>query len=529
MDQYLERGKEVIKILINNGCEAYLIGGAVYNAILEQSVEEAEITTNATPEMIKGIFSEARVEEEKAGVYVYFYGYKFLISTFKFEEKFKDNRKPSRYHYSKNLHDDLATRDFTINAIAMSYAGKLTDAYRGFEDLKKKKIRTIGNPKIRFTESPLRMLIAIRFISELGFNLESKTGRVLKQKSKLLANLEISEMIDEIRRILQGKFFKKALKVMVSSGVYKRIPVLKYEFKRLANAFRPVSIDTILASSFIQNKDFSESWAPLCQNPERVRTVVELALAQPKGKYNPKDLFNYGLDICLEANRINNMLKKAPKRSKKIKRAYEDLPVHSVSEMRFTEKDLADLIGGKTSFSEQVYQEILYKVVCEELPNDYEHLKLFAQSTLKTFYGELPQREEKTVEIPIENTYQEEKVYDIEEPKAVPETVSKADFSNPINYASTETKEISDLQKRIEDLERQNLEIKLKSDVESLVGQNLEMLEDMNYIEGTEKILISRELTEMYRKLITKVDPRLRSLNNQNQKERTDLKNEKED
>lgn len=535
MDQYLERGKEILKILINNGCEAYLIGGAVCNTILELPFDEAEITTNATPDMVKGIFSEVKVEEEGLGsVRLYYYGYQFIVSTFKTEEKFRDNRKPVRIHYSKNLHDDLATRDFTINAIAMSHGGKLTDAYRGFEDLQKRKVRTIGNPKVRFSEDPGRILIALRFVSELGFNIESKTYRALCRKAKLLSNMEIPAMVKEIKRILNGKYFKKALMLIYKSGVYKRIPVLKYEFYRLATKYRPESIETFLACSFVQNKGFEEKWQELSQNPEQLRKVVELALNKPKCKYETTDLFTYGIDICLEANKVNNLLGKSRKLTRQIRRAFDALPIRSASEMTFTEKDLADLTGGSSSFNDQIYDGILMKVVKEELPNDFDALKAYAISSLKTFYGDNPPKEEVKPEVVAaapstlpEPNYIEEELAPLTEPvyqqQPYPGNQAKPQTSLPAS-------EVEDLQRRIKELERQNMEIKLSRDVDNLVGQNLEMLKEMNYIDGTEKILISRELKELYRKLITNVNPRLRSLKNSDSifAERNDDNNEKE-
>ena len=84
MTEHLERGKEILKILINNGCEAYLIGEAVCNTILNLPFQEVEVTTSATPDMVKGIFNEHKVEDEADGyVRLYYLGYQFLIGTFK--------------------------------------------------------------------------------------------------------------------------------------------------------------------------------------------------------------------------------------------------------------------------------------------------------------------------------------------------------------------------------------------------------------------------------------------------------------
>ena len=273
MEHYLERGKkEVLKILINNGFEAYMIGEAVYKLIKGTPFNEIDIITNATPDAVKGIFSNAKVENEKEGsVRLTYMGYSFIIRTFRLEEKFKDNRNPIRLHYSKNLKDELAACDFTINAIAMSYGGKLTDAYKGYEDIKKRRIKAIGSPKVRFTEDPLRMLIAIRLSSELGFKIERKTFAAMRKKAKLLKDVDPSLMESELRRIFNGKYFKRALAYLVDSNVYKYLKALRKGIKQLSSNYKRISIDSILACSYVLNKSFSTTWNNLSDNPDRLR------------------------------------------------------------------------------------------------------------------------------------------------------------------------------------------------------------------------------------------------------------------
>jgi len=554
-EQYLEKGKEVLKILINNGCEAYLIGGAVCNTILQIPFDEIDVTTNATPDMVKGIFSQAKVEDETDGsVRLFYSGYQFVISTFRIEDKHRDNRRPSKIHYSKNLHDELACRDFSINAIAMSYGGKLTDAYRGFQDIQKKRIKTIGNPRVRFSEEPLRLLIAIRLVSELGFKIERKTLKALRVRSKLINNLKTEIMIKELKRILNGKYFKKALEIIVETKIYKRIPVLNKEFKRLYNHYRKVDVDTFLACAFVKNGSYVVELEDLSEDKDYLKRIVDLAIVTPKSKYDSVLLFNYGLEICQEANYVNWLLKKSKKKIRRIKKDFNLLPIQKVCDLKFKGEDILELTSNQAgNYVQTIVDNMIMKILKKEIVNEYDPLKLYAISTLREmgalpsidddYYYEGPKRSEyhededsKYVETPITQVESNQTISRSfgNEYKKVEEitplyTESKIDqIERKVNEyeRSLRVKE-----NQIKELERRSLEYKLDNDVNNIVGQNLEILKEMNYIDkGAEKVYLSRELKEVYRGLITNVDPKYRSLKeNQNEKEGNDLKNEKKD
>ena len=106
-------------------------------------------------------------------VRLYLGEFEYIIGTFK-EEVRSESRKTLQSHYSKSLVDDLHRRDFTINAMAMSHSGKVTDVLNGYEDLQKKRIKAIGKPRLRFNEEPIRILKAFRLVSELGFKIDNQ-------------------------------------------------------------------------------------------------------------------------------------------------------------------------------------------------------------------------------------------------------------------------------------------------------------------------------------------------------------------
>ncbi|HEY8395809.1 MAG TPA: hypothetical protein VIK96_03435 [Bacilli bacterium] len=533
MNEQIELGKELLKILIGKGCEAYLIGEAVCYYILGLPIKEVEITTSATTDMLKGIFSEYKVEDEAEGyVRLYYRGYQFLIGTFKLGTNYRDDRKPLRMHYSKNLHDEVSSRDFTINSIAMSPAEKYTDIYRGYEDLRRKKIKTIGNPKTRFEEDPLRILIAFRFVSELGFRIEKRTYQAMRKKAKLLSKLEVKDMVKEMRRILNGDYFKKALVLLVDSGIYKRIPVLRYEFKRLRNNYRPESADIFLACAFVKAGGYQDDWGPVSENEEHLFEIVDLALANPRGNFSPKDLFFKGLDSCIEANRVNHLLKKSRKKDKHIRRAFDRLPIHTGSELAFSENDLRNLTKGRNTYNDQILETIVLKVLVGELQNDYQTIKDFVIASLKTYYGDsiLSYIDTETSPESVPNNAVENPVKQIREENYTGISGNDNYQATSSYYSETEPNpdnKIESLEEKIRRLERQNLEMELNRLVDNLTAQNLDILAEMGYIKGAEKIVVTREMKKFYRDLIINIDPKLRPL--KFSKERNDSNYEKED
>ena len=243
-EKYLEKGKEILKSLINNGCEAYFTGELVRNKILGIDFNSIEICTSATPENVRSIFSGNRVEVVNDGLVKLTVGeFDYLVGTFK-EEIRSESRKALQSHYSKSLIDDLQRSDFTINAMAMSHSGKVTDAFNGYEDLQKKRIKAIGKPRLRFNENPARILTAFRLVSELGFKIDKATYSAMRN-NKMLANVPVGVLVEELKHIINGPNFRKALAYIVDSNAYRRIPILGVEFKRLNKKYHEENLETI--------------------------------------------------------------------------------------------------------------------------------------------------------------------------------------------------------------------------------------------------------------------------------------------
>lgn len=203
-----EPATEVLLGLENAGFEAYLVGGCVRDLLIGKTPKDWDITTNATPEEIQSIFENSFYENDYGTVGVKTESEDVTlkvieVTPYRLESDYSDHRHPDKILFSKNLKDDLARRDFTMNAIALS-KGQIVDPYKGQEDLEKGVIRTVGNPKERFLEDALRILRAIRFASELGFIIDSDTVKAIEEQASLLEKISRERIKDEFVKLIMS-------------------------------------------------------------------------------------------------------------------------------------------------------------------------------------------------------------------------------------------------------------------------------------------------------------------------------------
>lgn len=201
---------ETAKTLQNKGFEAFLVGGCVRDLILEKKPKDWDLTTNAKPEEIIDSFDETFYENDFGTVGVKTNSndesLKIIeITPYRLESGYSDKRHPDKIKFGKKIEDDLARRDFTINAIAYNFSkGQIIDLYKGQEDIKKSLITTVGDPNKRFNEDALRMLRAIRFSAELNFVIESETMLSIEKNKKLIENVSRERIRDEFIKIIMS-------------------------------------------------------------------------------------------------------------------------------------------------------------------------------------------------------------------------------------------------------------------------------------------------------------------------------------
>ena len=205
--------KKIERILqkINSaGYEAYIVGGCVRDCFLQRQPQDWDITTSAEPEQIKKIFNRTYDTGLQHGtVTVLWEGEHYEITTYRIEGKYDDCRHPNNVTFTKSLKEDLQRRDFTINAIAYHPQQGIKDYFLGQKHIEQKIIKGVGNATERFQEDALRMLRALRFSAQIGFDIEQSTYEALQQQKELIKKISVERIHDELEKMLLSKYLEK--------------------------------------------------------------------------------------------------------------------------------------------------------------------------------------------------------------------------------------------------------------------------------------------------------------------------------
>jgi len=201
--QLPEKVNRIICTLQENGYEAYAVGGCVRDSILGRIPDDWDITTSATPHETKALFSRTfDTGIEHGTITVLLDKDAFEVTTYRVDGKYEDSRHPSEVTFTRSLREDLLRRDFTINAMAYNDNEGLVDIFGGMDDLKNKTIRCVGDARARFGEDALRILRAVRFAAQLGFQIEEETRRGITELAPTLANISAERIQVELIKML---------------------------------------------------------------------------------------------------------------------------------------------------------------------------------------------------------------------------------------------------------------------------------------------------------------------------------------
>lgn len=226
-----QQAQSVINKLKKSGYEAFAVGGSVRDLLMGRKTRGWDFTTNATPEQILEVFPDSFYDNLFGTVGVKIPGIKkidsgnqtgpadiYEITTYRSEKGYADHRHPDTLMWGKTLTEDLARRDFTINAIA--FDGKtIIDPHNGQTDLKNKIIRTVGNPDERFAEDALRLMRAVRIAAELGCMIEPAMLEAVRKNASTLSRISAERIRDELMRILASPYAADGILMMKSTGI----------------------------------------------------------------------------------------------------------------------------------------------------------------------------------------------------------------------------------------------------------------------------------------------------------------------
>jgi len=197
------KAERILRILHENGYEAYVVGGCVRDSLLGRKPEDWDITTSASPTQVKQLFPRTidtgiqhgtvTVMDDKEG---------FEVTTYRIDGSYEDGRHPKQVTFTSSLEEDLKRRDFTINAMAFSTESGLVDLFGGLRDLRAGVIQCVGNPAERFGEDALRMMRAVRLAAQLGFTVSDGARGAMRELSPTLAKVSAERIQAELVKMV---------------------------------------------------------------------------------------------------------------------------------------------------------------------------------------------------------------------------------------------------------------------------------------------------------------------------------------
>lgn len=204
----------IIQTIEEAGYEAYAVGGCVRDSILGRMPDDWDITTSAKPEDVKRLFRhtvDTGIQHGTVTVLVKKEGYE--VTTYRIDGEYEDGRHPKEVNFTSLLSEDLRRRDFTINAMAYNEKSGLVDLFGGQEDLDNGIIRCVGDPRERFTEDALRIMRAVRFSAQLGYEIEEETAKAIKELSHTLERISVERIQVELVKMLVSNHPEYVLKL----------------------------------------------------------------------------------------------------------------------------------------------------------------------------------------------------------------------------------------------------------------------------------------------------------------------------
>jgi poly(A) polymerase/tRNA nucleotidyltransferase (CCA-adding enzyme) len=214
--------ERVVQTLIANGFEAFVVGGCVRDALRGVDPQDWDVATSAKPDEIQRLFKRSLYTNRFGTVVVSSGAHEIEVTTYRVEADYADHRRPEEVAFTESLHEDLARRDFTMNAMAWRptpSGGELVDPFGGRADLEAKIVRAVGDPAERFAEDALRMLRAVRFATVLRMRIEPRTADAIVANAQLAAVLSGERIQQELNKILLAERPSTGIRLLSDLGL----------------------------------------------------------------------------------------------------------------------------------------------------------------------------------------------------------------------------------------------------------------------------------------------------------------------
>lgn len=391
MDRLFLEAIPVIEKIEESGYEAYFVGGSVRDSMLNRTINDIDIATQATPEEVKAIFDITfDIGIEHGTVLVRFNHQNFEVTTYRTESTYNDYRRPSSVQFIRSLHDDLQRRDFTMNAMAMDKAGNIIDPFNGKKAIEQKTIVTVGLPHDRFTEDALRMMRAIRFVSQLGFSIEEVTFQAIKQSAHLLNKIAMERIEMEMSKLLSGKHKKAALHLIDSLQLYEVFPsIINHQSLQYIQSYDYAELteEEMWVLLLFANGQFVEKelrmWRLSVKKIKLLKKAYDFLQKRMTSDWELFDLYMAQEPIVIMVENIWNVLNKKVDDQNKHNRIAQlnQLPIKHSSELAVSGKELMDWLnqpGGP--WLKKLLQQIERAIVEGSLQNEQEAIRRWIEN-----------------------------------------------------------------------------------------------------------------------------------------------------
>lgn len=411
---YLMEGINVISRLNAKMYEAYIVGGAVRDILLNRDFNDIDICTTATPQEVMSVFPDADDRYANMGVVTVKVGeMKFEVTTFRVEEYSGKSRIPTKVHYSRSLIDDIMRRDYTVNALALSATFNVIDITRkGLNDIKHRRVRIIGKGKRRYEEDPIRFFRGLELVSKYNFGISLGTIYAMKSSGKFLLTLSHGRLAEELVKVFKHKYRVKAFKYLANYELIKAIPEYNDWFHRMVGVFKKLStIDAFAMLYYMMDKIPAN--VPFNKNEiSEIQSIIKTINSLTKAKVDRLMVFETKYETLLTANNILKSLDKNYKnQAHTIKKLYHHAYINDRSELNFKTEDLIKLLQGETGPKIGLIMNILIKkVVLGEAKNNFSMLKQEAVKLLFSSESELEELYQSigAIEEPVKPVQEEE-------------------------------------------------------------------------------------------------------------------------
>ncbi|EDJ0212781.1 CCA tRNA nucleotidyltransferase [Listeria monocytogenes] len=382
MNDVFLKALPVLQKLTTAGFEAYFVGGSVRDYLLNRTISDVDIATSAFPEEVKEIFQSTYDTGIAHGtVTVRENNEYYEVTTFRTEGTYEDFRRPSEVKFIRSLEEDLQRRDFTMNAIAMDEHFVLHDPFSGQEAIQNKEIKAVGKASERFHEDALRMMRAVRFLSQLDFELDKETEKALESQIELLQHTSVERMTVEWIKMMKGKAAKRAIELLLKVKMETYLPGLKDEKSALIEfaswdwekrtTEESIWLGLVVAVKPNNVTAFLKAWKLPNKTIQLVNKAYQDALKM-KETWLTEELYHAGKAVFSLVNELN-VIRGQGNNQHKLSQAYEALPIHSKKDLAVTGADLLKWSGESAG---PWVKETLDKVECGILSNEINNEKI---------------------------------------------------------------------------------------------------------------------------------------------------------